>query len=370
MNRIFRREGFSLVELIVTVSLLSVISVVAFSSMEALRTHQRMEEQEAAIDLREIAKQELLFQGMRSEPNGNPLSEYGEVSSHVETAQGALNTPGKNKVAILSTHFEEERERVQVCSKLIEDSSDLKPIVESKLLAPRVNYAGEISLNDFPLLAFMTPTDNPLGTYYRYTLDGTEPTSNSLLWDFSVLDLTNWAPTMKFKAFNADPQYLDSEVVEVHLTLKTDLELARELGISTLTVSYREIINNINRIQFNGPKIHENIKVRYQVDGSSANDYEGPFHVPLAMWSASGVELTVSAEVQNAYFSEEVLSKKFHLSINKEKLAPPRIVTPHATLLRKGNVLEIQADRSVCNTVTEIVGADWAYDVNAERFSF
>lgn len=342
----------------IVVSMLSIVSVMAFKALQGVQNNYSIEEDEVAIDLREILKQEYILQGINPEEFHNPMADYGDVEGNIDKADNELNVSGKNSVSTLKVNFKEDRKRIAISGKVIENKGDPMPFEQSKLIMPKANYFGTIDVGDFPLKNFILYGSNPLGTYYRYTIDGTDPTAESLLWKFSALDLAHWSPIMKFRAFNADSRYIESDVLDVNLNLKASIGLRREDGTNSVGVSYREISNHINRLMIIVPHRDPSISICYRIAEGSNLDYNGPFHVPLNSWSSAGVKLIM--DVRIPYFKDPISSQEFLLHIKKEQLAMPQI-DPQAMTIRTGSRVKIRTNRNIANTVTAIDGQDGVF---------
>lgn len=358
-------KGYGLLEFMIVFSVLAIMSGVAFNALSALRKNHAIEEDEAALDLREIAKQEFLLQGINFEEAMNPLEEYGDVGSRIEKTNSRLNALGKNDVALLSADFEAQRDRIKVVGKVIKDSGSPQNVKKTTLLSPIANFSGTVHLTDFPIKNFIASArNNPLGTYYRYTTDGSDPTIASPVWTFSALSLINWAPMMKFRAFNPDLRYIESLALEVALTVTGNILLTREDGSNSLGVSYSEIANGSNRIILTAPGGGSNVQIRYRIQGGEYREYKGPFHLPLNVWGATG--LTLIAEIKIPQLSEPIMVQEFHLLVKKEKLAAPEIISSCEGSCLSGVKVGIKADRNMATTVTTVEGQDGTFYVQID----
>lgn len=353
MNK--NKQGYSLLELMIVVSILSIVSVIAFNSLKGVRDNYAVAEDEVAVDLREILKQEFILQGINPEEFQNPMANYGDVEANIDKTENKLNAFGKNSVSILKVNFKEDRERLSISGKIIEKRGEPISFEQSQLMMPKANYFGTIDVGEFPLKNFILSGNNPLGTYYRYTIDGIDPTSLSPVWKFSALNLANWSPVMKFRAFNADSRYIESDVLEVNLSLKASVAIKREDGSSSLGVSYNEISSQSNRLVIIAPGRDPSIGVRYRMAQGSDLDYNGPFHVPLSNWGSVGVKLIVDVRVP--YFTDPISSQEFLLYVKKEQWAMPQI-DPQTMTVRTGAKVQISTNRNIATTVTTIDGQD------------
>ncbi len=359
------KSAYSLIELMMALSILMIISVSAIAVLNAVRRNHAIEETEAGLDLREIAKQEFLLQGLSTEESINPLENYGDVGAKIEKTHSPLNAPGKNDVSLMSAKFDTQRDRIHVVGKVIKDEGTPQEIQESTLLPPIANFFGTVALTAFPIKNFISSvSNNPLGTYYRYTTDGSDPVMSSRVWTFSDLSLTQWSPKMKFRTFNQDSRYTESPVLEVVLTLTGDIILQRENGSNNLGVAYSEIVNNANRISLMVPGKDSNVSIRYRIKGGDNQEYQGPFHFPLNEWNVSG--LTFVAEIKVPQCNEPIKVQEFNLHIRKEQLAAPEIISLCDAGCQTGSTVCIKTDRSMANTVTTVDGQDAVFYVKIE----
>ena len=249
-------------------SILVIISGTVITGLNAVRKNHAIEEAEAGLDLREISKQEFLLQGINPEEALNPFEPYGDVGAKIEKTGSHLNIPGKSDVSLLSAKFDGERDRIHVVGKVIKDTGSPQELKGGTLLPPLANYSGTVPLTAFPIKNFISSVgSNPLGTYYRYTTDGSDPGIDSPVWTFSALSLAQWAPRMKFRAFNQDPRYTESAVVEIALNLTGNVVLKRENGSDSLGISYSETVNGSNRILLIVPGGDANVSIRYRIRG-------------------------------------------------------------------------------------------------------
>ena len=370
MLKFNNNKGFYIIEIVIGISMLSIISMTTFSLLSTLRMNQKAERQEANIDMREIYKQELLFQGLHSNADKHAIDEHGDIKSEVKSTESTLNLPSKCKVKSLNIQFEKERERINASGKAIGVVAAPQVIEEAVLSPPVIHYSEEVDLKDFPLRNLISKASNPLGTYYRYTLDGSEPNRNSPIWNFSDLSLEDWSPVIKFRAFNEDSQYIESNIVTVNLKLKGEIKFKRESGGTSTDVTFSEIKHNTNRIQIIGIERDKNVNVYYKINNGSINEYREPFHIPLDHWSQEDAKLTVFFKVKNAHYRDEVFEKTFRFKIKKERLKPPKIIGSTNAILRKGSFIQIEADKNLANTITEIKGMRQSYDSSASRYYF
>ncbi len=357
--------AYSFIELMMALSILMIISASAIAVLNAVRKNHAIEETEAGLDLREIAKQEFLFQGLNTEEAINPLEDYGDVSSKIEKTNSPLNIPGKNDISLMSAKFDTQRDRIHVVGKVIKDEGTPQEIQESILLPPIANFFGTVSLTTFPIKNFISSvSSNPLGTYYRYTTDGSDPVMSSPVWTFADLSLTQWSSRMKFRAFNQDSRYTESPVLEVALILTGDIILQREDGSNSLGVLYSELVNNANRIGLMVPGKDPNVSIQYRIKGGHNQEYQGPFHFPLHEWNSSG--LTFVAEIRVPQCNEPIKVQEFNLHIKKEQLAAPEIISLCDAGCQTGSIVSIKANRNMANTVTTVDGQDAMFYVKIE----
>lgn len=364
-----KNNGYSLIELMIAISLFSALSIITFHGLKTMQDNYLVEENEASIDLRKILKQELILEGISKEIIESnsfiPLTPYGDIDASIFQSDSTLNMDGKNQVSLLSAVFHEPRERINVVGKII--NNEIKPVfyLASKLFMPKANYFHSINLDMFPIKNFISPnSENPVGTYYRYSIDGTNPNNSSLLWDFSDLNLNHWSPSMKFKAYNTNPRYLESDVLAIDLNLQGSVSLRREDGSNNLSVSYREIITNNNKIVIIPPLSDPSIEILYRINSNATIKYEKPFHVPIDNWGTKGVTLTVKIRVPQ--YVDPISIQEFNLNIKKELLPMPQVMPDGGTLLIN-SFIKIMVDKRIASLHTTVDGQDEKIYLNIEE---
>lgn len=358
-------KAYSFLEIMLGLTILVIISSTVITGLNGVRKNHAIEEAETGLDLREISKQEFLLQGINPEKVASPFDEYGDVRAKIEKTSSYLNMPGKNDISMLSAKFDVERDRIHVVGKIINDSGLPQEIKESTLLPPIANFSGTVPLTSFPIKNFISSTgSNPLGTYYRYTTDGSDPVMSSPVWNFSALSLTHWTPKMRFRAFNQDSRYTESAVLEVSLNLTGNVVLKREDGSDSLGVSYSETVNGSNRILLMVPGDDSNVSIRYRIKGGDSVDYKGPFCLPLNSWTSNG--FTLIAEIRVPQCSELIGVQAFNLYIKKEPLAAPEIISNCEAGCSTGATVDIKTDRNIASTVTTVDGQDAVFYVKIE----
>ena len=98
-------------------------------------------------------------------------------------------------------------------------SSVVDVLTTSNLLAPVFNLSPSYSSLSFPLTigsSILTlPAGNPIGTIYRYTVNGVDPQATDLLWTAQTYTAYGdgvFPSQIKIRAYNPDPQYIPSSV--------------------------------------------------------------------------------------------------------------------------------------------------------------
>lgn len=362
------KKAYSFLELMMVVSVLAIISVSAFNGLNAIRKNHAIEEDEAGIDIREIAKQEFLLQGIVFDKAMDPFSEYGTVECQIEKTSSDLNIPGKSDVSLWSINFDaKDRERINVVGKVIKDAGSPQEVIQTTQLSPPIaHFSGVINLKKFPIKKFIVAANNnPLGTYYRYTTDGSDPAADSKVWHFSSLSLSQWAPRMKFRAFNSDPKYIESSVLEVITAITGNVELKREDGKNDTAVSYWEIVNGTNRLVLTVPGSDSSAQIQYRIQGGNNIDYTGPFHFPLNAWDSGSVRFI--AEIKLPQHHKPIGTQEFNLQIKKQKLDPPEIIADCDSNCLSGSKVRIKVDRTIASTITTVEGQDGEYYLEVEE---
>ena len=195
----------------------------------------------------------------------------------------------------------------------------------SKLNPPDILLSGELKEEWVPLKNIIQPAlENPSGTFFRYTLDDSEPTTDSPLWDNAGFTVEAIPQKINFRAFHADLIYAPSDVISTEFSFPTPvIQVTREQGGASLGVSFSEINTNTNRIVLTTDKHPALFKISYKIASESNwTDYTAPFHVPLKFWSEKGVEINIKAESKAAAILA-MATETIVLTPIKAQLKPP-----------------------------------------------
>lgn len=225
-------------------------------------------------------------------------------------------------------------------------------------LAPPIfnAYFNQTSGNDltnapFPLNNIATlPSSNPPGTVYRYTTDGTMPTSSSPLWDNNP----GWTPAtfpaqVTLAAFNSDPQYATSQAVTTTLYMSLVISFSRADG--------RPVADNDNFtladlsdpaatgivLGTNVDAYGVNASVVYTLDGSDPSvdgmAYGGPFVPAQAQFNPTVDFQAIATSTDPRIHSATILQQT--LVAEAAPLSPPTFVTSNASPLSPGTPVVI-----------------------------
>jgi prepilin-type N-terminal cleavage/methylation domain-containing protein len=224
-----------------------------------------------------------------------------------------------------------------------------KPVSPSvtPLAAPTFIYSGDLTTAPFPLNDIINYPANPPGTTYRYTTDGSTPTSSSPVWNNNPGWTVDTFPnTVTIEAFNSDPQYGPSAPVSTTYTYTYTLSvsLARADGRSDLTdFTYSDLQNPattgiVLSSSFPGATI------LYTTDGSAPGQangivYTGAFVPDVSLFNPT-IPLSVIAVytpgVSDPRYSYVSPTVPYTLSPEAVPLPDPVILTDNSSDLSPG----------------------------------
>lgn len=341
------KKAFNLLEIMLVMALFSVLSLVAFQAMRTLKEQVQFESQSAAENVRDLVKQDWLL-SVGAFENISPMSDLGEFQDSL-AMYTVQEVPGKHRELNAKIDFLKPKERISIQAKLIDKERIPEDITTRILNPPIVNYSGEIELSNFPLKKPISIPDNPLGTYFRYTVDGSDPTEKDPVWALNALTLADWSPTIALRAFNEHPHMQPSKVVYLQTTPKDTIEFTRESGRNDSTVSFSEIKENRNRLVLANGLSDPSVKIYYQVGSHIPQIYQGPFHVPLNLWTQEDLTITFWTELttHSQETPQKLSPKTMHLNIAKAPLPPPVIESPENSIIRAGSIVTIVIDQEI-----------------------
>ena len=174
------------------------------------------------------------------------------------------------------------------------------------LLAPGIGLASTLLTYDsFPAAGWFTLPSNPVGTVYHYTLDGSDPTDSSPIWNISNAQLivpANFPDVIKIRATHADTNYTASSVAVISGLLYQldipDFSRAFSPAVSTTVFTYAEQVGSPgNGVTLAAPATTAGIptSIHYTYDGSDPSSsgtritYTGAFKIPLSAWAWNSV---------------------------------------------------------------------------------
>ncbi|HKB92488.1 MAG TPA: chitobiase/beta-hexosaminidase C-terminal domain-containing protein, partial [Opitutaceae bacterium] len=227
------------------------------------------------------------------------------------------------------------------------------------LSAPVFRIYGDISSATFPInsVANLPPT-NPPGTFYRYTTDGTTPTTSSSLWNNNPA----WTPLsfpaqVTLRAFHSDPQYSPSAPVSASYTFVLSVALTRADGrLSSLNTFTLPELSSPN---LNGIVLTSNITgttIRFTLDGTdprvSGTAYSGAFAPPAGLFAPTVNLKTVAVSTDPRYTSSAI--SIYQLAPQSTSLPVPVIVTDNSSPLDAGTPVNIAYNYAAGSTRTAI----------------
>jgi hypothetical protein len=226
------------------------------------------------------------------------------------------------------------------------------------LQAPIFLIGNTLTLGDFfpngaaGWLSF--PESNPFGTVYRYTVDGSEPTAASSVWNQTVASAMTpmtFPPILRIRATHPDSRFTPSPVVSRSpLRLQMPgVTFGREVPkVNNQQFTYGEVVSSSNRIVLASEVATPLATLYYTLDGSdpavSGIPYSGPFMVPLELWSATTPPVA-TLRVANRGPSDDPrflsFSRTFDLSGITTPLTPPAPSLPSGAQVTSGATVNL-----------------------------
>jgi type II secretory pathway pseudopilin PulG len=244
----------------------------------------------------------------------------------------------------------------------VETSGPVAAVSAIPLTPPIFNtYFNQTNGNDltnapFPLNNIATlPSTNPPGTVYRYTTDGSMPTSSSPLWDNNP----GWTPAsfpagVTLAAFNSDPQYATSQPVSTTLYMSLVITYARADGRSAATAT-EFTLADLTDATATGVVLGTNVDsygvstaVKYTMDGTDPSvdgaAYASAF-VPAQGQFNPNVTLEATATSSDPRIHAATILQEI-LTAASAPLTPPTFITPNSSPLSPGTPVVISVTGS------------------------
>lgn len=116
--------------------------------------------------------------------------------------------------------------------------------VATRLAAPRFRYSGVLPDSAFPLRDILLPhPDNPPGTVYRFTTDGTDPTAASPVWDpMTTYPLWPFPAELRAAAFASGSGLEPSVAAVTRLRRRTRARIERIDGSTSTAYTLAEAL--------------------------------------------------------------------------------------------------------------------------------
>jgi hypothetical protein len=208
--------------------------------------------------------------------------------------------------------------------------------VATVLEAPIINYGPAFpSPASFPISDLVTlPAGNPAETQYRYTVNGSNPTSSSALWtgseSFSPVDLP---VTFKIQAYHPSGVFYSPSAV-ASMTFTSPVPVIGYGREGSLPAGYTDF--EYDRSMIDGPTNraeltltgHEGVfSMRYRINGGTwiSGGTFARFMPALSEWSTGSCLLEVEV-VQEGYFPvNPAWNQSYTLTVKPVKLATPII---------------------------------------------
>lgn len=228
------RRGIGLLDFILAMAVLGIASV---GSLKLATSHTDAHQAIAARgqeDAFRTLQQNLVSEGLEPEAMGlNPVGSVGVVSFNTQEDDNAtVKTAGATTTRATKARISSpDAERVTAVGSQMEASGQSVSPSVNTLLPPSVNTGftgggidpGGLDYDDLPVNDLVVPnTNNPPGTVYRYTNDGTVPNASDPIWDNPELNVTNFPlGSFKVRALNSSVEWDSSPVVTVNFSVAT-----------------------------------------------------------------------------------------------------------------------------------------------------
>lgn len=329
-------SAFTLIELMAAAV---IVSVATGGILELSKAHVRSQITTTNKKLEFVSdsiKRSNIARGLESDDlsmlNGHERELFGVAPLNIEYA--SHSAPGRATVIEMSR--DSNIDGTSAMGMKIATSGNAASL-PGAVTAPSVNYSGIINPAWFPINDFVSiPTDNPSGTRYYYTTDGSVPTSSSSEWSgATVVAGVSGGLTIpdKFsiKAIHPDPIHGDSAVIHVEFySAPLVVTMSRESGGGN-GVKVTDIENNTNRIVLSHNAHPDFGYIRYNYENRLPTTadifYNNPFLPTKSQLSSGSAIISARVIVTNPYFSNDSF-QTFNLNIEKVKFDDSSIDSP------------------------------------------
>lgn len=293
----------SLISVITAVVLLGVVSAGVVQYSNSLGQHRREMNTRSQEDAYRLYQHELALSG--ANPTGMSANPLAAATAGVTNAPNPTISlvgsagrflAGSADVSGYSASSDASGRSNALGYRISATGSAVSAPAPGALSPPTFRISGVVSEGEFApsLMNLILPaSSNPPGTVYRYTTDGSAPTSTSPIWltASSSLPASPLPSTVKAAAFHTDSQYSTSTVATTNLSRSLALAFSRSLGGASTGFTYAEVTGGTNTILLSVSNAPPGTAIYYTYDGSlpttASTLYSGGFHVPLAAWTSS-----------------------------------------------------------------------------------
>jgi hypothetical protein len=222
----------------------------------------------------------------------------------------------------------------------------------NRLAAPEFVVTLPLTAASFPASGWVSlPVSNPPETVYRYTVDGSEPTASSSIWNAAGVDSAitpaTFPATLRIAAFHSLPVHAPSSVATLSsITFQLPgLAFGRTKGGSSTAFSYPDITSSPDGIVLSPASGVGDLsyKIRYTINGTAPTTasaaYTAGFVPGESSWLASiplkaALFPDVSAARMALYIPAQ--SNTWSLAPVATRLTKPTIITANTSVVKEG----------------------------------
>lgn len=367
-----KRRGFALVYAIAGVAIAGIGTGAVLYVARANAEQQQQLASQAQRETYTTFQQEVALEGIDPSLVANPLDAVVAGAPGDQSVDGKANSSRSN----VSQFYANTTDAFSQVGAAVTNAQTLKGVtltgersgglgysllaggtpVNSLVLNSPVFVVGPtLQASDFPATSWLAFPVNPVGTKYRYTTDGTAPTSTSPEWTTAVaaaISITDFPGSVTIAAFNPNPDFMSSPVVfsgNLAVQLPT-VVFTRASGASNtgLGFTFSDLSGGLGlnlASAITSPAL-PGVSLQFTTNGSDPVLFGGTYAntsvvPPLANWDASG-NATVKAVLKSTnskYLTGSVAV--FGLSAVPVQLPTPVFVTSNALPLASGTIISI-----------------------------